>query len=54
MNILYINNSMHLGGDNKCILKLIKEFKNDNKIIVASRGGILEGELNNLGIKHYA
>ncbi|CEH33394.1 glycosyltransferase family 4 protein [Romboutsia lituseburensis] len=53
MNILYLNNSMHLGGDNKCILKLCKELKKDNKIIVASMGGILESELNNLGIMHY-
>ncbi|MDY3959627.1 glycosyltransferase family 4 protein [Romboutsia timonensis] len=53
MNILYINNSMHLGGDNKCILKLCKQLKDNNKIIIASKGGVLESELTNLGIKHY-
>ena len=53
MNILYINNSMHLGGDNKCILKLCKELKDEYKIVIASNGGILESEFINLGIKHY-
>ncbi len=53
MNILYLNNSMHLGGDNKCILKLCKELKENNKICIASNGGILEDEFTNLGIKHY-
>ncbi|MDK0606746.1 glycosyltransferase family 4 protein [Clostridium perfringens] len=53
MNILYINNSMHLGGDNKCIIKLCEEFKSkDNNIIVASKGGILEKNLKDIGIKH--
>lgn len=27
MNIIYINNQYHLGGDTKCILKLCKELK---------------------------
>lgn len=53
MNILYINNSMHLGGDNKCILKLCKELKGEYKIVIASNGGVLESEFINLGIKHY-
>lgn len=53
MNILYINNSMHLGGDNKCILNLCKELNNENKIFIASKGGILEKDFNELGIKHY-
>lgn len=53
MNILYINNSVHLGGDTKCILKLCKEFKKDNKVIVASSGGKLLQEFLNMGIKHF-
>lgn len=53
MNILYINNSVHLGGDTKCILKLCKELKDKNKIIVASSGGELLSEFIDMGIKHY-
>ena len=53
MNILYINNSLHLGGDTKCIFKLCKEIKNKNKVVVASSGGILLKDFLNLGIKHY-
>lgn len=53
MNILYINNSVHLGGDTKCILKLCKELKDRNKIIVASSGGELLSEFESMGIKHY-
>ncbi|MCC3862735.1 glycosyltransferase [Terrisporobacter petrolearius] len=53
MNILYINNSMHLGGDNKCILKLCKELKDENKIVVASKGGILTQDFEDMGISHY-
>ena len=53
MNILYINNSVHLGGDTKCIFKLCKEMKNRNKVIVASSGGTLLKDFLKLGIKHY-
>ena len=53
MNILYINNSIHLAGDTKCILKLCKELKNRNKIVVASSGGELLSEFTQMGIKHY-
>lgn len=53
MNILYINNSLNLDDDTKCILKLCKELKNKNKIIVASSGGELVSEFINIGIKHY-
>lgn len=53
MNILYLNNSVHLGGDTKCILKLCKELKESNKIIVASNGGSLETEFQEIGVKHY-
>lgn len=53
MNILYINNSVHLGGDTKCILKLCKELKDKNKVIVASSGGKLLAEFVDMGIKHY-
>lgn len=52
MNILYLNNSVHLGGDTKCILKLSKEL-NNNKIIVASAGGVLIKEFQKIGVKHY-
>jgi L-malate glycosyltransferase len=53
MNILYLNNSAHLGGDTKCILKLCKEFKKNNKVIMVSSGGICEEEFENIGIEHY-
>lgn len=53
MNILYINNSVHLGGDTKCVLKLCRELKDKNKIIVASSGGELLPEFISIGIKHY-
>ena len=53
LNILYINNSVHLGGDTKCIFKLCKEMKNRNKVIVASSGGTLLKDFLKLGIKHY-
>ena len=53
MNILYISNSVHLGGDTKCILKLCKELKDKNKIVVASSGGKLLPEFIGMGIKHY-
>lgn len=53
MNIMYLNNSVHLGGDTKCILKLCKEFKSNNNVIMVSNGGICESEFVKLGIKHY-
>ncbi|MCR1951939.1 glycosyltransferase [Clostridium sp. DSM 100503] len=53
MNILYLNNSVHLGGDTKCILKLCKELKHSNKVIMASNGGSLINEFEKMGIKHY-
>ena len=53
MNILYINNIMATGGVEKCIIQLSKLMQNDNKIIVATAGGELEKELENLNIKHY-
>ncbi len=53
MNILYVSNSVHLGGDTKCILKLCKELKSKNKIILASSGGKLLPDFLNMGIKHY-
>lgn len=53
MNILYLNNSVHLGGDTKCILKLCKELKYNNKIIMASEGGILIDKFEEIGVKHY-
>jgi glycosyltransferase involved in cell wall biosynthesis len=53
MNILYINRGMSIGGVEKCILQLTNEFKNENKIIVASMGGKLAEELKRSNIKHY-
>lgn len=53
MNILYLNNSVHLGGDTKYILKLCKEFKNIYKVFIASSGGVLLNEFNKMEIKHY-
>ncbi|WP_300382366.1 glycosyltransferase family 4 protein [Clostridium sp.] len=53
MNILYLNNSVHLGGDTRCILKLCKELKDNNKIIMASSGGVLISEFQKMGIRHY-
>ncbi|MDV4150425.1 glycosyltransferase [Clostridium sp. AL.422] len=53
MNILYVNSSTHLGGDTKCILKLCKELKNNNKLVLASAGGKLLQEFLKIGVKHY-
>lgn len=53
MNILYINRGMGIGGVEKCIIQLTKLFKEDNKIVVASMGGKLVKELDNMNIKHY-
>ncbi|MDU5107827.1 glycosyltransferase [Clostridium sp.] len=53
MNILYLNTSVHLGGDTKCILKLCKEINSKNKIVLASAGGKLLPEFLNIGVKHY-
>lgn len=54
MNILYLNNSVHLGGDTKCILKLCKEFNvKKNKVIIASNGGVMQNEFEKIGITHF-
>lgn len=53
MNILYVNNSVHLCGDTKCILKLCRELNKKNKIVLASNGGDLLPEFTDMGIKHY-
>jgi len=53
MNILYLNRGMGVGGVEKCIIQLTKLFKGNNKIIVASMGGELLKELDNMKIKHY-
>ena len=53
MRILYLNDAMHVGGVSKCILKLCKELKNDNYIVVASHKGELVHELNDMNIKYY-
>lgn len=53
MNILYLNRGMEVGGVEKCIIQLTKLFKDSNKIIVASMGGELVKELEDMEIKHY-
>lgn len=53
MNILYLNRGMGVGGVEKCIIQLAKLLKDNNKIIVASKGGELEKELEKIGVKHY-
>lgn len=53
MNILYINNYLNTGGVTKCILKLSKEFNGPNKIVVASFGGTLLEEFNDIDVKYY-
>lgn len=53
MNILYLNNSVHLGGDTNCILKLCKEFKHNYNVKMCSSGGILLKNFEELGIQHY-
>ncbi len=53
-NILYFTRTMDIGGTEKVIMQLCRYFNNKfNKIVVCSRGGIHEVELNKLGIKHY-
>lgn len=54
MNILYLNNVMDVGGVEKCIIKLSKHLKENNKIIVMSKDGPLVDELKRLDIKHYS
>lgn len=54
MNILYLNNEMTVGGVAKCILKLCKELRKNNKIFIASKdGGALLSEFENIGINNY-
>lgn len=53
MRILYLNNVMTVGGVTKCILKLCKELKDNNEIVVASHGGQLLDEFKSMGISHY-
>lgn len=53
-NIMYFTRTMGLGGTEKVILQLCKNFNAEfNKIIVCSSGGVHESELKKLGIKHY-
>lgn len=53
MNILMLNNSAHLGGDTKCILNLSKSLIKENKVIIASSGGVMEGQIKKMGFKYY-
>jgi glycosyltransferase involved in cell wall biosynthesis len=53
-NILYFTRTMGLGGTEKVILQLCRNFNSEfNKIVVCSIGGLHEEELKKLGIKHY-
>lgn len=53
-NILYFTRTMGLGGTEKVILQLCRNFNHEfNKIVVCSSGGVHEEELKKLGIKHY-
>ena len=55
MNILYINNTMKLGGGvQKCIYQLINHFKIKNDVMIASAGGEFVCELNENNIKHFS
>lgn len=54
MNILYICNSMQMGGSPMGIITEIKELiKDNNNIIVVSKGGELEKELEKMKVKHF-
>lgn len=53
-NILYFTRTMGLGGTEKVILQLCRNFNSEfNKIVVCSMGGVHEEELKRLRIKHY-
>lgn len=53
-NILFIVRTMGLGGTENVVLQLCQVFHNlVNKIVVCSIGGVLENELNRMGIQHY-
>lgn len=53
-NILYLTKTMGIGGTEKVIMQLCRNFLNDfDKIIVCSKGGVHEEELQRLGIKTY-
>lgn len=53
-NMLYFTRTMGVGGTEKVILQLCRNFSREfNKIIVCSMGGVHEIELANMGIKHY-
>lgn len=54
-NILYFTKTMGVGGTEKVIIQLCKEFNKEfNKIIVCSSGGVHESVLQDLNIKHYS
>lgn len=54
INILYLTNSLHLGGDTNCILKLCKGFNSQrNNIFVMSNGGEKLSKFEEIGIKHF-
>ena len=53
-NILFIVRTMGVGGTENVVLQLCQVFHNlVNKIVVCSTGGVLENELNRMGIQHY-
>ena len=51
MNILHISRTMGQGGAEKVVYQICKE--SDNKMFIASIGGIYENELNKIGVKHF-
>ncbi len=53
-NILFIVRTMGLGGTENVVLQLCEILsKKVNKIVVCSSGGVHEGKLKKMGIKHY-
>lgn len=53
-NILFIVRTMGVGGTENVVLQLCQVFHNIvNRIVVCSTGGVLENELNRMGIQHY-
>lgn len=53
-NILFIVRTMGVGGTENVVLQLCEIFSGKvNKIVVCSSGGVHEGKLREMGIKHY-
>lgn len=53
-NILFLTKTMDIGGTERVVLQLCKNFKDKfGKIVVCSAGGIYEKDLNAMNITHY-